>query len=255
MPLKLTIDDVKTFIKNEGDKLISTEYTNNKTLLDIRCKTCKKVYKQSFDRYKRGNRHQKCPIKKDYGGNLETNPLMIYNTTRTVHYLDKICIACKKEFKVAMARKNQKVCNVDCRRLLEKQKAAEGYYKKLGHIGGCASAAVQVKRSKNEVMFAELCENTFEFEDVRCNEPIFEGWDSDVILLTMKIAIAWNGIWHYKQVRKDHDLDATRRRDAHKKKIIQKMGFTYYIIKDMGGFSKKLVETEFRKLCDFIYFL
>lgn len=224
MLVKLSIADVKKFIEDSGEKLVSTEYINNKTLLNIVCKTCKNNYEQTFDRYKRGNRHQKCLSKKEHGGEVETNPLMIYNQTRVVTYLDKICIACKSEFRVKKTRKNQKVCNLDCKRLLEKQKAAEGYYKQLGRIGGCASAVVQVKRSKNEIMFAELCENTFEFEDVRCIEPIFNGWDSDVILYTMRIAIAWNGIWHYQKVRKEHDLDATKRRDIHKQKEIKRWG-------------------------------
>ena len=35
---------------------------------------------------------------------------------------------------------------------------------------------------------------------------MFNGWDADVILPDLKIAIMWNGIWHYKQVRKNHNV-------------------------------------------------
>ena len=54
---------------------------------------------------------------------------------------------------------------------------------------GRASAKVQNenRRSKNEIYFCELCENYF--NNVKHNEPIFNGWDADVIITDYKLAI------------------------------------------------------------------
>ena len=31
---------------------------------------------------------------------------------------------------------------------------------------------------------------------------IFNGWDADIILTDLKIAILWNGKWHYEKLTK-----------------------------------------------------
>ncbi len=248
MPPTLTHEYVKDYIEEAGDKLISDEYANNKKLLVIECGKCGEDYEQNYDRYSRGYRHQKCPTKE------HANPLIAYNATRSITYIKKTCIACDKEFTVAKARKNQIVCNEACRKLLEQKKAADGHFKRIGSIGGKVSATVQVRRSKNEILFAALCEKYFIYDEVVCNEPMFDGWDADVTLKKLKIAILWNGIWHYKQVRKDHNLEHVQSRDRIKKKIIEKLGFIPYIIKDMGGFDQQFVIREFIKLRKFVYF-
>ena len=40
MPNKLTYNYVFNFIKEHGDELISSEYVNNKTRLEIQCHKC-----------------------------------------------------------------------------------------------------------------------------------------------------------------------------------------------------------------------
>ena len=69
-------------------------------------------------------------------------------------------------------------------------------YQKLCQIGGRATRDLQIRRSKNEIYFSELCKDFF--YDVKTNEPIFNGWDADIIIGDLKIAVLWNGIWHYK---------------------------------------------------------
>jgi hypothetical protein len=100
-------------------------------------------------------------------------------------------------------------------------------------------------RSKNEMYFAELC--AAKFDKVKCNEPLFNGWDADVIISSMKIAVLWNGIWHYRQVNKNHNLEHVKIRDKYKLENIIKCGYTPYIIKDMGSYKKEFVESEFNK--------
>lgn len=111
------------------------------------------------------------------------------------------------------------------------------------------SVATQVRRSKNEILFATLCAN--EFSNVSTNEPFFVSkygnWDADVILHDHKIAVLWNGIWHYKQVRKGHSLVQVQARDKIKLDVIKDNGYASYVIVDMGKHNPEFVKSEFEK--------
>lgn len=106
------------------------------------------------------------------------------------------------------------------------------------------------RRSKNEIAFCELCKTRF--NNVKNNLQLFNGWDADIILLDQKIAILWNGAWHYKQISTQSSLACIQNRDRIKIAEITKAGFTPYVIKDMGKASKTKVQTEFNKLITFI---
>lgn len=109
--------------------------------------------------------------------------------------------------------------------------------------GGLSSAKVQQRRSKNEIYFCELCENYF--NDVKHNEPMFNGWDADVIIEDIKYAVLWNGSWHYQKCNKKHSLEQVQARDKIKLDQIQLCGYTPYVIKDMGKENPKFVEEQF----------
>lgn len=124
------------------------------------------------------------------------------------------------------------------------------YGRKGGRKGGVASAAKQVRRSKGEIMFADLCIGYYGKENILCNENIFKDkngnfWDADIIIENLKIAILYNGIWHYQQVRKNHNLLQVQTRDKLKHQIINDNGYQYYIVKDIGKFNKKFVQEQF----------
>lgn len=240
--VKLTFEFVQEYIKSQGEVLISTEYINNKKLLEIKCKLCDEIYEQIFDRYKRGFTHRRCS-KKVYenkggqnGGNKRPNQR-------------GICKFCGKEF--IKKKSKQFLCDMECSKGWGRTKCGTGHYERIGRIGGLISAKIQVRRSVNEIHFAELCET--KFDNVLTNETIFDGWDTDVILPDLKIAISWNGIWHYKQVRNDHNLNQVQSRDKIKDKIVKKYNYIHYIIKDMGGKNRKFVENEFEKFMDYVY--
>ena len=99
-------------------------------------------------------------------------------------------------------------------------------------LGGRHSVEIQgdKKRSKNEIEFCKLCEEYF--DNVKHNECIFNGWDADVIIEDIKFAVLWNGPWHYKVITSQENLDAIKRRDQIKIKLIKKNGYIPYIIKD-----------------------
>ena len=81
---------------------------------------------------------------------------------------------------------------------------------------------------------------------------MFNGWDADIILNDHKMAIMWNGKWHYEKLTKKHSLKQVRNRDYIKIKEIKKLGYEPYIIRDMGSYNPEFVENEFEKLKKYI---
>lgn len=116
----------------------------------------------------------------------------------------------------------------------------------MGRLGGLSSASKQKRRSKNEIYLSELCEQTF--KTIRTNEKMFNGWDADIVIEDYKVAILWNGPWHYKKITKKHSLEQVQQRDKIKIEQIKKCGYIPYIVKDDGKFNNEFVKQEFEKI-------
>lgn len=106
----------------------------------------------------------------------------------------------------------------------------------------------EIKRSKNEIYFSELINKRF--SDSINNEPIFNGWDADIIIPSLKIAILWNGAWHYNDIC--GQLKQVQNRDKIKYSEIVKAGYIPYIIVDLGKFSKEKCELEYNRFISFL---
>lgn len=145
------------------------------------------------------------------------------------------CCLCKNNFETK--NKDRKYC-LPC------------LHKVAGSIGGKKSVSLQNRRSKNEAYFADLCK--LHFKNVETNASIFNGWDADIIIHGSRIAIMWNGPWHYKKINKQHSLLQVQNRDNIKINEIKKCEYTPYVIKDLGKQCKKKVELEFTKFLQFI---
>jgi hypothetical protein len=120
----------------------------------------------------------------------------------------------------------------------------------LGKKGGQVSKNAQNRRSKNEIYFAELCQQKFKI--VKTNENLFNGWDADIILFNEKVAIHWNGIWHYEQISKKQSLKQVQTRDKFKIENVEKCGYKNYVVKDMGAYNKSFVEQQFILFCNWL---
>lgn len=118
--------------------------------------------------------------------------------------------------------------------------------------GGLISAQITNRRSKNEIYFAELCIKNYAEENILTNKPLFNGWDADIIFNNLKLAILWNGQWHYKKCRKSHSLEQTIARDKLKEKNIIESGYKLLIIKDMGKENKEFVKNKFNEFKEII---
>jgi hypothetical protein len=159
--------------------------------------------------------------------------------------INPVCIVCKKTFSIEVVdsepgRRNvRKTCSETC--------AYE-----FKSIQGRNSASVQseTRRSKNEKMFADLC--TEYFRNVQCNKKMFNGWDADIVLDDVKIAILWNGKWHYEKITAKHSVEQVQNRDRIKMQEIEKAGYVPYVIKDMGSYDAAFVENQFRELVKWV---
>lgn len=105
-------------------------------------------------------------------------------------------------------------------------------------------------RGKGEIYFADLCIKYFGDEDIICNQKIFKDkngglWDADIIIKSLKLCVLYDGIFHFKQVKKQMNLAQIQSRDKLKRNIIIRNGYTYYTVKDLGKFNKQFVINEF----------
>lgn len=83
-----------------------------------------------------------------------------------------MCPICQKEFEVIESKSDQVCCSLSCGSI-ERCRKNPDQMKSRGLKGGLKSATSQQKRSKNEILFAQLCEDYF--GNISTNEPIFNG--------------------------------------------------------------------------------
>ena len=155
-------------------------------------------------------------------------------TTGKAYVGENTCQYCKTAFSVNSRTKPNKYCSSSC---------ANAARAERGRVNALKSASVTHKRSKNEMLFAELC--TDYFGDILTNEPMFNGWDADVILPQFKVAVLWNGPWHYKKLTEKHSLEQVQNRDRIKLEQIENMGYQSYVIRDNGSHNEKFVREQF----------
>lgn len=104
-----------------------------------------------------------------------------------------------------------------------------------------------VIRSKNEIKLFEMLNIKF-----KClhNVKMFNGRDADIIIPSLKLAILWNGIWHYEQVIKNRSLLQMKNIDDYKLRQIIKCGYNFIIIKDHN--NKMTPEKGYQRILECI---
>ena len=165
------------------------------------------------------------------------------------------CLSCKEKHatEVAEKRKNKPSNCISCdKEIYGVRVYCDDCLKIHQQQAGCKSAATRkdVKRSKNEILLGKLCQE--KYVNVTFNDPIFDGWDADILLHDYKIAVHWNGPWHYQYCGGKHSLAQVQSRDKIKHSSIEKKGWTNYIIQDMGKYKSRTVREEFEKLNKYI---
>ena len=242
---KETKEKIKNSLKKAYEKTLSDETNNDRKqylLNPKKCKYCGKTI--DFSKKKHDFCSRECYKlfcnKKCQGKQKQEKLNKFQKLEKKINeYMEnpKHCSACGVELPYAMRYKT--ACSKECAYLLQSN-------------GGKHSAKIRAKRSKNEIAFANKCIEAFKNCKILTNEPYFNGWDADVILVDYKIAILWNGIWHYKIVRNNQSLKQIQSRDRIKLKMIEKCGYIPYVIKDEGKFSVKKVNEEFEIFKNFL---
>jgi len=137
--------------------------------------------------------------------------------------------------------RKRKTCSTSC---FNNRLRAAG--KKGGLIGGKISAQKRCLRSKDEMALYDLCHQ--KYNNVDHNKHLVDGWDADIILNDHKIAILWNGPWHYKEmVGLVHSLKQVQNRDRIKQKLFKENGWNVVIFEDRY-FSPESAFIEVKKI-------
>jgi len=184
-----------------------------------------------------------CANKREHSKETKENIRFSLNGNKIIK-LESTCIQCKCKF--IKKRNKQKFCSRSC------SSSWNNIHLGIGRIAGLASVKSQSenRRSKNEIYFAEMCQN--KFHSVLINEQMFNGWDADVIIEDIKVAVLWNGRWHYNKITELHSVERVQNRDKIKIKEIELKGYLPYVIKDMGKENNEFVKKEFEKFIDYL---
>lgn len=175
-------------------------------------------FKKSVSKKLKGRKVNKESIEK----RVETRWSKLDKEGYTFGYEIRNCVLCDSPFKTTITR-NRKICfNEVCK---------TNYLAFFNSIRGKKSAAKRTKRSKEEIKLFELCKKLD--KDVKNNIVISDGWDADIVFEDRKIAILWNGPWHYQEMpHKNHSLKQVQNRDKIKADLFQKLGWKVIVFED-----------------------
>lgn len=232
--------------------------SNQSLKLIRRCDLCKKIYYKSKSIKKSGIcencnvEHdgsyatgrfcsKKCSCSFSASKNRIITNKKISDTLKLKHkkiILIKTCKYCNNEYNAN--KKSQVYCSRICTN------------RNIARLGGLESAKIQSenRRSKNEILFADLCKK--HFSEVLTNVNMFNGWDADVIIPEIKYAILWNGNWHHKKITKNHSILQVQNRDKIKIKEIKSFGYEPYVIDDFGKVNENFVNLKFKEFLDYL---
>lgn len=149
--------------------------------------------------------------------------------------LKKVCLSCKEEFNVYPPSDiiKRKYCSGTCRNK-ENNKILRGF------------------RSKAEFALEHALNNKFPGEEITFNNrTILNGLELDVYFPKLKLAIEWNGVYHYKQIRDEKSFIRTQTTDIKKQQLCLEQDITLLVIKDLTS-NKNFIENEICNLIKYI---
>lgn len=149
--------------------------------------------------------------------------------------VDWCCPVCYKELLITYSNSlKRKFCSGTCRNKVNNQLINGG-------------------RSKAE----KLLEITLLKEFPNCeilfnNRCILSGnKELDVYIPSLKLAIEWNGIYHYKNFRGEEFLKKTQTQDLKKQQECKKLDIELYVVKDLKS-NDKFIKEEVDKIVNYI---
>lgn len=158
-------------------------------------------------------------------------------------FIEKKCLSCKKTIHLPMFKKNQTCCNIYCFR---EYCRVSGRYSQMGK----KSAQVQSKRSKNEILLAELLSKEYSIET---NFKLIDNWDCDIYIKELNLAILWDGQWHRVQISKKQSLKQVQNRDRIKRELFIEKGVNIITINDYGKYNQEFVKIKCEEVIEILH--
>jgi very-short-patch-repair endonuclease len=140
-PNKKKYEDVKKYIEDHGDILISTEYISCFTKLEIECGTCKNIFMMHFRAYKGQNHRCKLCGNKKMGNRIglsqehveeyikNNGDELISKYHNCVTKLQIICGICKSIYNMSFTNYYSRNCRCPCIKKPKGEKLIEDYLK------------------------------------------------------------------------------------------------------------------------------
>ena len=108
------------------------------------------------------------------------------------------------------------------------------------------------RRSKIERKFYDLLVKEFPNLDILSNDKtMLDGYEADVCIPKLKLAIEWNGIVHFKPIYGQTKLDKIQTIDADKLEIAANKDINLIVIPDLVS-NDKILQKAFRDVRDII---
>lgn len=160
---------------------------------------------------------------------------------------------CSKKCRGLADRNKIKVECANCGKTVER---VESHLKKTKHSFCNKSCAAtfnnklkrKSRRSKIETKFYNLLVEEFPALDILSNDKtMLDGYEVDIAIPELQLAIEWNGIVHFKPIYGQTKLDKVQTRDAEKLKIASNKDINLIVITDLVS-NDKILKQAFNEV-------
>ena len=201
---------------------------------DFCCKECARSYSTKNKRQEINEKVSKT-LKKFYENHCFPNGFTGYHKTgKNIHIKEQwICPQCGKILYLNPSDcKKRKFCSGTCRNNYNNQ-----------FING--------SRSKAEILLYErLVKEYPTWTIIQNDRKILDGLELDIFIPEINFAIEWNGIYHYKNIRKNL-LEQVQQKDKKKVNLCNEKKIDLYIVKDLTS-HKKYIDNEIENIIKYI---
>lgn len=191
----------------------------HKKQLQLFCLQCQKEFTRIPSKLKRSNGKSFCSRQcgNTYLGNLRAKPKPI-KLTKVIKQPIK-CFNCEN------LTMNTKFCSGTCRN-------------KVNNLN------LKGSKSKAERLLVEQLKLNFpQWTILENNRKILNGLELDVFIPEIRLAIEWNGIFHYEPIHGNHCLERVIKKDTFKIELCKSLGIELIVICDRTSHVKFIRET------------